>query len=110
MSASNAAKEAAWLEKLLLNLNKSNDTPPTLFCDNQGAIDLIHNHKFHLKAKHIDIRCNFIRNDIIEAKRLKIIHILGKEQLANMLTKQLPIDQFKAILRVFEVREAGRHR
>jgi hypothetical protein len=34
MSASDVAKEAAWLEKLSLDLNESNDTPPTLFCDN----------------------------------------------------------------------------
>jgi hypothetical protein len=110
MSASDAAKEAAWLKKLSLDLNESNDTSPTLFCDNQGAIDLIHDHKFHSKAKHIDIRCNFIRNDIIEAGRLKVIHIPGKEQPADMLTKQLPIDQFKAMLQIFGVREAGRHR
>jgi hypothetical protein len=60
MSASDAAKKAAWLKKLSLNLNDLNDTLPTLFCDNQGAIDLIHDYKFHSKAKHIDIRCNFI--------------------------------------------------
>jgi hypothetical protein len=60
MSASDTAKEAAWLEKLLLDLNKSNDTPLTLFCDNQGVIDLIHDYKFYSKAKHIDIWCNFI--------------------------------------------------
>jgi hypothetical protein len=110
MSASDAAKEAAWLEKLSLDLNESNDTPPTLFCDNQGAIDLIHDHKFHSKAKHINIRCNFIQNDIIKAERLKVIHIPRKEQPADMLTKQLPIDQFKAMLQIFGVREAGRHR
>jgi hypothetical protein len=110
MLASDAAKKAAWLKKLLLDLNKSNNTPPTLFCDNQNVINLIHNHKFHSKAKHINIRCNFIRNDIIKAGRLKVMHILGKEQPANMLTKQLPIDQFKAILQVFGVRKAGRHR
>jgi hypothetical protein len=92
MSASDVAKEAAWLEKLLLDLNESNDTPPTLFCDNQGTIDLIYDYKFHLKAKHINIRCNFIRNNIIKAGRLKVIHIPGKEQPADMLTKQLPID------------------
>jgi hypothetical protein len=79
MSASDAAKEAAWLEKLLLNLNKSNDTPPTLFCDNQGVINLIHDHKFYSKAKLIDIWCNFIQNNIIKAGRLKVIHIPGKE-------------------------------
>ena len=107
MLASDIAKEAAWLKKLLLDLNESNDAPLTLFYDNQGAIDLIHDHKFHSKAKHIDIRCNFIRNDMIEAGRLKVVHILGKEQPADMLTKQLPVDQFRAMLRMFGVREAG---
>ena len=108
ISASEASKEAAWLEKLSIDLNESNDTPPTLYCDNQGAIDLIHDHKFHSKSKHIDIRCNFIRNDMLEKGRLKIAHIPGKEQPADMLTKQLPIDQFKSMLRTLGVREAGR--
>jgi hypothetical protein len=47
---------------------------------------------------------------MIETGRLKVMHIPGKEQPADMLTKQLPIDQFKAMLRVFGVREAERHR
>ena len=110
ISASEASKEAAWLEKLSFDLNESNDTPPTLYCDNQGAIDLIHDHKFHSKAKHIDIRCNFIRNDMIETGRLKVAHIPGKQQPADMLTKQLPIDQFKAMLRTLGVREAETHK
>jgi hypothetical protein len=85
MSASDASKEDAWLEKLSLDLNESNDTPPTLFCDNQGAIDLIHDHKFHLKAKHIDVRCNFIQNDMIDAGRLKVVHIPGPLLYCNIV-------------------------
>ena len=108
--ASDASKEAAWLEKLSFDLNESNDAPPTLYCDNQGAIGLIHDHKFHLKAKHIDIRCNFIRNDMIETRRLKVAHIPGKQQPADMLTKQLLIDQFKAMLRTLGVKEAEAHK
>ena len=60
MSGSEASKEAAWLEKLTNDLNEKYRSPPTLFIDNLGAIDLIHDHKFHKKSKHIDIRYNYI--------------------------------------------------
>ena len=74
----------------------------TLYYDNQDIIDLIHDHQFYLKAKHIDIRCNFIRNNIIETRRLKIAHTPEKKQPADMLTKQLPTDQFKAMLQILK--------
>jgi hypothetical protein len=63
---------------------------PTLYYDNKGAIDLIHNLKFHNKAKHIDIRYHHIRDDIVRKGRLKVKHIPGVEQPADVLTKQLP--------------------
>jgi hypothetical protein len=97
MSASEASKEAAWLEKLTADLNdlNSNAGPPTLYCDNQSAVDVIHDPKFHNKTKHIDIRYMFIRNDMVEQKRLKVEHIPGVDQPADCLTKQLPVDQFR---------------
>jgi reverse transcriptase-like protein len=97
VSASEAAKEAAWLEKLFVDIGERSTTEPfipTLYCDNQGAIDLMHNPKFHAKAKHIDTRSMFVRNDMVAKKRLKVEHIAGAEQPADMLTKQLPIEVF----------------
>jgi Reverse transcriptase (RNA-dependent DNA polymerase)/GAG-pre-integrase domain len=90
MSASEAAKEVAWLEKLSSDLKEESSEPPILFCDNAGAIDLIHNQKFHNKAKHIDIRYHHIRDDMVGKGRLKVVHIPGVEQPADVLTKQLP--------------------
>ena len=55
MAGSEAAKEAAWLEKLTEDLQEEYKSPPVLFVDNLGTIDLIHDHKFHKKSKHIDI-------------------------------------------------------
>jgi hypothetical protein len=66
--------------------------------------------QIHLKAKHINIRCNFIRNDIIKAERLEVVHILKKKQPADILTKQLSIDQFKAMLQIFDVKKAETHK
>jgi len=96
MATSEASKEAAWLEKLLADLSESGgvDEPLTLYIDNLGAIDLIHDHKFYAKAKYIGIRFNFIRNDIVEVNRLRVKYIPRTKQPADSLTKQLPIDSF----------------
>jgi hypothetical protein len=63
------AKEAAWLEKVIDDLGKrergSNPYIPTLYYDNLGGIDLIKDTKFYNKAKHIEIRYFFIRNDMV---------------------------------------------
>ena len=87
MAASETPREAAWLEKLTDDLNEAFDTPPILYCDNLGAIDLIHDHKFHSKAKHIDIHCNFIRNNMLEKGRLTVEYIASIDQPADILTK-----------------------
>ena len=36
-----------------------------------------------------------LRRDIVEKGKLRIIHILGKEQPIDMLTKQLPVVVFR---------------
>jgi hypothetical protein len=99
MAASEAAKEALWLAKLSTELKDEVTEPPTLYIDNLGAVSFIHDPKFHARAKHIDIRYMFIRNDLIVQNRLKVEHIAGSEQPADMLTKQLPVDTMKKHIR-----------
>jgi hypothetical protein len=94
VAANEAAKEAAWLEKLTVDLNEAS-APPVLYVDNQGAIDLIHDQKFHTKTKHIDIRLNYIRLDMVANKRLSVQHIPGTDQPADALTKALPVETFR---------------
>jgi hypothetical protein len=98
IAANEGAKEAAWLEKLTMDLKEGNPNEPripTLYCDNLGGTDLMKDTKFHNKAKHIEIRYMFIRNDMVERNRLKVVHIPGKEQMADILTKQLAVDQYQ---------------
>jgi hypothetical protein len=66
-----------------------------LRCDNLGGIDLIKDTKHYNKAKHIKIRYLYIRNDIMQRNKLQIEHIPSTKQLANILTKQLPIDGYR---------------
>ena len=50
--------------------------------------------KHYNKAKHIEIRYLYIRNDMVQRNRLQIEYILGTKQLADILTKQLPINRY----------------
>jgi len=78
VAASEASREIAWLEKLWKDIKPSQETP-TLWCDNEAALAITGTTKHHNRAKHIDIRYFFIRNDMVKRGRLK----------------QLSIDQFK---------------
>ena len=108
MAANDASKEAAWLEKVTLDLSENDgEEPPTLFVDNSAAIELIHNHKFHTKAKHIDIRVNYIRNDMVEKGRLVVKYIPGENQPTDLLTKQLPVPRLQKLLVTMGILEAS---
>jgi len=54
----------------------------------------IYNTKHHQKAKHIKTQYLFVWNDMVQQGQLKVVYIPGKDQPGDMLTKQLPINQF----------------
>jgi hypothetical protein len=103
ITAGEASREVAWLEKFNRDRGDSS-VPPTPYSDNIAAVDLIHDTKYHARAKHIDIRyacryaCRyafryaFIRNDMMAKERLNVVHIPGVNQPADILTKQLPVE------------------
>jgi hypothetical protein len=69
-------------------------TPITLHADNQGAIALAKDDRFHARTKHIDIRYHFIR-ELIEQKKVEIIYIPSADNISDIFTKALPSPQFK---------------
>lgn len=99
MAASDGAREVMWMELLVTDLAERVDgiEPyiPTLYCDNQGAVDLLLDTKFHQKAKHIEVRYFFLRKELIQRNPLVIQHIPGVDQPADMLTKQLGTVEFR---------------
>ena len=68
MAATEAAKEALWLSRLVGDLGMAVDAP-MLHCDSQSAIALAQNPVFHAKTKHIEVRYHFIR-EVLEDKRI----------------------------------------
>ena len=63
-----AAKEALWLETFVNKVTRIVTKLLTVMCDNQGAIVLARDNKFHSHTKHIDLRYHFICEAVDEGK------------------------------------------
>jgi len=55
ISATHAAKEALWLHTFLAEIARPLNHPTTLFCNNQSAIAITKDDKYHVRTKHIDV-------------------------------------------------------
>ena len=55
----------------------------------------MHDPKHHSKAKHIDTRNLYIRNDMIANGRITVQFVSGADNPADILTKQLPLPAWK---------------
>lgn len=89
-----ATAEINWLQSLLFELGALSHTPPTLWCDNLGAIYLSANPAFHAHTKHIEIDFHFAREKVAR-RELQIQFISSRDQIADVLTKGLPSQSFQ---------------
>lgn len=86
-----AASELLWLRNLLEDFEVSHSLPLKIFEDNQSCIRLLHKWE-HRRLKHIDVKYNFIR-DLYEKGIINVEYLSTKDQVADVLTKALPIAQ-----------------
>ncbi|GJR07552.1 retrovirus-related pol polyprotein from transposon TNT 1-94 [Tanacetum coccineum] len=68
-----------------------------LYCDNKSAIALCCNNVQHSRSNHIDIRHDFIREQV-ENGVVKLYFVMTDYQLADIFTKTLPRDRFEFLL------------
>jgi histone deacetylase 1/2 len=83
-----------WIWALLRELGLFLRRPPSLWCDNIGATYLSVNPVFHARTKHIEIDYHFVREQVAK-KALEVRHISTHDQLADVLTKPLMVQQFE---------------
>ena len=88
VAAALATKEIVWLRKILDDLQEKQTASTTLFVDNNSAIQLAMNPKFHDRTKHINIKYHLIQYHV-EAKTIQLKHCSTKEQIADIFTKAL---------------------
>ena len=69
------------------------EKPLTISCDNQGAITLAKDNKFHARTKHIDLRYHFI-HEVVEDGKIQVKYILTDDNVSDIFTKPLPRPKF----------------
>ena len=96
MAVIEAIKEAIWLHGLVEDLGIYQEHV-SVFCDSQSAIYLAKNQVHHSRTKHIDVRFHFVHEIIDEGDTL-LKKIRTADNLADMMTKLVPLHKFKHCL------------
>jgi len=100
-----ATQEAIWLRSLLSDLGQKVTSPTNIFEDNQGAIQLAKNPKFHNRTKHIDVTYHFIR-ERVNSDEISVTYCSTNEMKADIMTKGLSkvlFEKFRCMLNVYPV-------
>ena len=93
-AAAKAAKEAKWLEKVMLAINMSLFVRPIdLFSDSKGSIAMTYNPVNRTGSKHIDLADHYAREQQ-ELGTITITHVATQDMIADLLTKPLARPQF----------------
>jgi hypothetical protein len=88
VALSEAGREACWLRSLYHELGYDQMQATEIRCDNNGAITMACNPQFHKRAKHIDIRHHWIRDQVQEGA-IDVQGCRDPDQTADILTKAL---------------------
>ena len=96
VALSYATQEAVWLRQLMKDVGRDVTLPTVIYEDNNGAIDLSRNAKYHNRTKHIDINHHFVR-ERVKSKEIDVVHCPSKDMVADLLTKGIPRVQFEKL-------------
>ena len=94
MALSLCVQEVLWAKNLLLEIKIKIDNPVIVHEDNQSANAIAKNEGYQSRAKHIDIRYHFVR-DQVKTKVIQLEYIEIKLQLADFLTKAISTKKFQ---------------
>ena len=86
--------ELMWLRILLSELGLFDGGPLQLYCDNQAAINIVHNPVQHDRTKHVEIDRHFIKEKLDEGS-LRVTFVRSDSQLADVLIKSVSVVSFE---------------
>ena len=103
VALSSATQEAVWLRRLMKDLGRQMDAPATIYEDNQGAIELAKNARFHNRTKHIDICHHFVRERVV-SNEIRVIYCPTEDMIADIMTNGLAKLTFEKLRDLLAVR------
>ena len=104
VALSHATQEVVWLRRLLNDIGETQDQPSIMNEDNQGAIELSKNPRFHNRTKHIDVAYHFMRQKVND-KSINVKYCSTDQMLADVMPKSLPRQTFQKFRDMLNVKE-----
>ncbi|GJX04990.1 hypothetical protein Tco_0190906 [Tanacetum coccineum] len=95
VSARKACQQALWIKQALVDYDIKLDDIPIL-CNNKGAIDLSKNPVLHSHTKHIEIRHQFLR-DNVQKGNISIEKVSFEDNISDILPKPLKREPFNLL-------------
>ena len=83
-----AVKEVLSLRNLMEEIGFTQNSPTTIYEDNEGVIKIANNPRCHDNMKYIELKKHLTR-DAIESGSIIIEHIATENQVADIMTKPL---------------------
>ncbi|CAA7019223.1 unnamed protein product [Microthlaspi erraticum] len=103
VAATSSACHCVWLKGILQEIGVLGDECIDIMCDNSSTIKLSKNPVMHRRTKHIDVRYHYLRN-LSNEEVMKLVFCGTNEQVADILTKPIKLDQFEKLRGLLGVR------
>jgi hypothetical protein len=102
VAATSCACHCVWMIGVLEQIGYENCECIDIRCDNSSSIKLSKNPVMHRRTKHIDVRYHYLR-DLSNQGVVKLVFCGTQEQIADIMTKPLKLDQFVKLRRLLGV-------
>ena len=109
VAQTHVAKEALWLPSFIGEIQGACRESISINCDNQGAIALSKDNKFHVQTKHIDIHYHFI-HEVVEDGKIQVEYIPTDNNVADIFTKPLAKTKFCHFIELLGLQRPVRNR
>eukprot|EP00253_Pinus_taeda_P003335 PITA_03335 len=106
VAATSCCTQLLWMMQTLQDFQITCTPPISILCDSTSAIIISKKPVMHSKTKHIPIKYHFLREQVLEQK-VKLEYVPSKEQVADILTKQLPRETFEYLRKKLAVVDAS---
>ena len=90
VAAVEAGKKIMWMCNILSEIGYACTTASLLHIDNKSALCVTNNPEHHGRMKQLDLSYFWLREKV-EAGVISTLHVPGTEQIADILTKPLPM-------------------
>ena len=104
-----AAKEAIWMKNFVNEIRGPQGKAIRIYCDNQGAIMLAKDNKFHSQTKHINLHYHFVR-EAVEDNKTRFDYIPMDENVMDIFTKALLRPRFMGFVESLGLQNEGKER